>query len=88
MKYVIEIKELYEAPKEWSVSTNWPGSGLYTVKSESYSMYLVMDGMTSVAFISNPEFFKSVPFKEPGESVSESLLLKAIAAAAHAKVLT
>lgn len=88
MKYVIEIKEVDEAPKDWSVSSSWPGAGLYTAKNESYSMYLVMDGMNNVAFIGNPEFFKSVPLKESGEAVSESLLLKAIAAAAHAKVLT
>jgi hypothetical protein len=88
MKYVIEIKEIDEAPKEWSIASNWPCAGLYTAKNESYSMYLVLEGVHNVSYISNPEFFKSVPLKETGEAVSESLLLKAIAAAAHAKVLS
>lgn len=88
MKYVIEIKEIDEVPKEWTLASNWPSTGLYTAKNEACSMYLVLKGMHNVSYISNPEFFKSVPLKETGEAVSESLLLKAIAAAAHAKVLS
>jgi hypothetical protein len=86
MKYVIEIKELEAPPKDWQHRTNWEGDGLYTVKSESFSLYYVYQH--GVQYLSYPEQLMKNPLVESGESVSESLLLKAIAAAAHAKVLT
>lgn len=85
MKFVIEIKELDSAPKEWTVRSNWPSTGLYKVKNESYSLYQVLE--TGVGYISYPEMFMTTPYVEAGESVSEGLLLKAIAAASHASVL-
>jgi len=88
MKYVIEIYELDSVPAEWDKKKSWPHTGLFTVKSESYSMYHVTDSSEHVGYITNPEFFKKTPYVEAGESVSEMLLLKAIAAASHAKVLS
>ncbi len=88
MKYVIEIHELDVAPTDWNLKKSWPHVGLFTAKNESYSMYHVTNESEHVAFISYPEFFKKTPYVEAGEAVSESLLLKAIAAAAHAKVLS
>ncbi len=88
MKYVIEIHELDVAPTEWIRKSSWPHAGLFTVKSEGYSLYHVTDESESVAYISYPDLFKKTPYVEAGESVSESLLLKAIAAASHAKVLS
>lgn len=88
MKYVIEIHELDLAPVEWNKKESWPHNGLFTVKNESYSLYYVQEGSDSVGYISYPEFFKKTPYAEAGEAVSETLLLKAIAAAAHAKVLS
>ncbi len=88
MKYVIEIHELDTVPAEWDKKKSWPHAGLFTVKNESYSMYHVTNESEHVGFISGPEFFKKTPYAESGEAVSESLLLKAIAAAAHAKVLS
>lgn len=84
-KYVIEINELDSAPKEWTTRSNWPSNGFYRVKDESYSLYRVREN--TVDYISYPETFLTTPYIEPGESVSESLLLKAIAAASRAEVL-
>lgn len=86
MKYVIEINELDLAPKEWTIRSNWPSEGFYRVKNESFSLYHVREN--SVDYISYPETFLTTPYIEQGELVSESLLLKAIAAAAQAKVLS
>jgi len=88
MKYVIEIHELDTVPAEWNKRESWPHVGLFTAKTETYSMYHVTNESEHVAFITYPEFFKRTPYVEAGEAVSESLLLKAIAAAAHAKVLS
>jgi hypothetical protein len=88
MKYVIEIHEVDVAPTEWNLKKSWPHLGLFTVKNETYSLYHVTNESENVAFISYPDLFKRTPYVETGEAVSESLLLKAIAAAAHAKVLS
>lgn len=88
MKYVIEIHELDTVPTEWNKRESWPHIGLFTVKNESYSLYHVSNESDSVGYISYPELFKKTPYVEAGEAVSETLLLKAIAAAAHAKVLS
>ena len=87
MKYIIEIKELDRAPEDWNKRSSWPAVGLYTVKNESYSLYHVSDKSESVGYISFPDYFKQTPYEDKGESVSEALLLKAIAAASRAEVL-
>jgi hypothetical protein len=88
MKYVIEIHEVDVAPTDWNLKKSWPHAGLFVAKNESYSLYHVSEESDNVGYISYPEFFKKTPYAESGEAVSESLLLKAIAAAAHAKVLS
>jgi hypothetical protein len=85
MKYVVEIKEIDKQPAEWSTRTSWPEAGFYMVKGEDFSLYYVYEH--GVQYISYPRSFLNTPFKEQGESVSESLLLKAIAAASRAEVL-
>lgn len=85
MKYVIEIKEIDKPPADWSTRSEWPEAGLYMAKSEDFALYYVYEH--GVQYISYPRSFLNTPFNEQGESVSESLLLKAIAAASRAEVL-
>lgn len=85
MKYVVEIKEIDKPPAEWRTRSSWPEDGLYMAKKMDFSLYYVYEH--GVQYISYPRSFLNTPFKEQGESVSESLLLKAIAAASRAEVL-
>lgn len=86
MKYIIEITEVDSCPENWPERKAWPSNGLYQVKGESSAIYQVYS--YGVGYISNAEMVTLKPYEELGESISESLLLKAIAAAAQAKVLT
>lgn len=85
MKYIIEITQVDSCPENWQDKKSWPLEGLYQVKNEEFALYQVHQH--GVGYISFPYAFTSNPYKERGEAVSEYLLLKAIAAAAHAKVL-
>ena len=85
MKYIIEITQVNVCPQDWQKKESWPSMGLYQVKDEKYALYQVYE--YGVGYISSLDAFTSTPYDERGEAVSESLLLKAIAAAAHAKVL-
>lgn len=85
MKYVITIKEIDQRPVDWTTQSAWPGPGIYSVKGDD-SLYHVCS--YTVNYVGDGSGFMAEPFTDPGESVSESLLLKAIAAASHAKVLT
>jgi hypothetical protein len=85
MKYVIEIIEVETCPPEWTKKDNWPGPGIYQVKSESLALYHV--NAHGVNYISFPEEILRNPYQDQGEAVSEALLLKAIAAASRAEVL-
>jgi hypothetical protein len=85
MKYIIEITQVDSCPENWQDKKSWPSSGLYQVKGEEFALYQVYQ--YGVGYISYPDVFTSTPYEELGKAVSESLLLKAIAAAAHAKVL-
>lgn len=85
MKYIIEITQVDVCPQEWQKKESWPSIGLYQVKDETYALYQVYQH--GVQYISYPDAFTVTPYIERGEAVSESLLLKAIAAAAQAKVL-
>lgn len=82
MKYVIEVIEVEKVPENWTDKNSWPAPGIYQAKNETYSLYHVSSETSSVNYISYPAKFLNDPYKEPGEAVSESLLLKAIAAAA------
>ena len=86
MKYVIEITEVATCPHDWTKKENWPGPGLYKCTSENYHLYQVTKH--GVNYLSFAEDLLLNPYKEQGEAVSESLLLKAIAAASQAKVLS
>jgi len=87
MKYVITIKQVDEQPKDWTSKDAWPGPGIYAVKSDKHALYHISETGYSVDYIPYGEMFVSEPFNDPGEQVSESLLLKAIAAASRAETL-
>lgn len=84
-QFIIDIQEVDAQPADWTTSNAWPGNGFYIVKGQAHSLYQVHD--SGVNFIYPAEAFTAQAFKNPGESVSESLLLKAIAAASRAEVL-
>lgn len=84
-KYTIEIIEVLECPTEWVQKSGWPGPGIYKVKGDTTNMYHVHEH--GVNYISFPDAFMAQPHVDAGESVSESLLLKAIAAASRAETL-
>lgn len=86
MKYIIEIMELDVRPDDWTSKSNWPGDGIYACKNDS-SLYEV--GEYGVTYISWKKPFMARPVKENELSpqISESLLLKAIAAASLAQTL-
>jgi len=84
MKYIIDIIQLEKRPDDWTTKTEWPGDGVYMVKGDT-SLYAV--NKYGVDYISYGETLTQTPFVDQGESVSESLLLKAIAAASRAEVL-
>lgn len=85
LQFIIEITEVEKCPENWTSKDAWPGHGTYKVKSESHVIYHVYE--YGVNYISNPDDILSKPYKDPGESISETLLLKAIAAASRAEVL-
>ena len=85
MKYVIEITEVVKQPESWTSKDSWPAEGFYVVKGDRHALYQVYEH--GVNYISYPEEILRNPYQDPGESVSESLLLKAIAAASRAEVL-
>jgi hypothetical protein len=86
-KYIVEITHLNELPggkDNWTKSSNWPGNGLYVVADESAIYHVYQWG---ISYISDGKEFLLKEFVDQGSPITESLLLKAIAAAAHAKEL-
>ena len=84
MKYIIEITEVEEQPKDWTNLSAWPSKGIFKVKNDT-SLYHV--GNYSVNYWSyGAESLQELPPKDPSPTVSEELLLKALAAT-HGKVL-
>ena len=84
MKYVITITDLGQRPEDWTSKTSWPGPGIYRVKDDT-SLYHVHK--YGVDYVTYNDHFVAEPFVDPGESVSETLLLKLVAAASRAEVL-
>ena len=84
-QYIIEITEVEKCPENWTHKTAWPGMGLYKVKTDRRTIYHVYED--GVNYILQADDMLKNPYKDPGESVSEALLLKAIAAASRAEVL-
>lgn len=84
MKYIFEVIEIDQAPNDRYTPANWPKPGVYCVKGEDDKLVFVSDFSVDTVWRMSQLV---QPFKDPGESVSESLLLKAIAAASHASVL-
>lgn len=83
MKLQFTVKD-HTLPENWAHHGSWPSKGVYRVASEPERLYVV--GSWNVDVIYDTGSFVLV--EDGGESVSEALLLKAIAAAAHAKVLS
>ena len=84
MKFVVEIIVFDTRPDDWTTKSSWPGEGVYMVKGDT-SLYAV--NKYGVDYISFGEQFTHTPYIKPEEQVSESLLLKAIAAASRAEHL-
>lgn len=85
MKFILTITEIDTRPTDWTSASAWPGVGMYAIKGDT-SLYCI--NKYGVDYISNRDTLLLEPHTDPGELVSESLLLKAIAAASRAKVLT
>lgn len=85
LKFIIEITEVEKQPENWTSKDAWAGPGFYKVKGDGMALYRVYE--YGVDYISQPERILMNPYKDPGEAVSETLLLKAIAAASRAEVL-
>lgn len=91
MKFVITITQVDAQPSDWTSFKSWPAPGIYRVKGDDslYHVYKHRYGDAGgVDYISYGDLFMKESYQDPGESVSESLLLKVIAAASQAKVLT
>lgn len=84
-RYIIEITELEKCPEDWTHKSAWPGMGFYKIKNNFHTIYQVYE--YGVSYIPEAGDILNNPYKDPGESVSEALLLKAIAAASRAEVL-
>jgi len=85
MKYVIDVIEVEKCPESWINKDSWPGPGIYQSKTEGHCLYHVNEH--GVNYISFPEELLRTKYKDPGEAVSETLLLKLVAAASRAEVL-
>lgn len=83
MKFVITIKQ-DARPTDWTVASAWPGPGIYMPKDDGSLYHVHKHG---VDYIGWPDLFTAETFVDPGESVSESLLLKLVAAASRAEML-
>lgn len=86
MKYVIEIKDIDLRPELWTDKNEWPGVGIYSVKNDT-SLYVVDKHV--VNYIPYKDIFISRPItdEELSPGITESLLLRAIAAASRAQTL-
>lgn len=83
----IEIKEVDKPPENWTRQDGWPGPGLYRAKNGDHYLYMVTPGNVAILYDGLPE--GSVINDQSGacEGITETLLLKAIAAASRAEVL-
>lgn len=88
MKYVIEITEIDTCPEGWADTSAWPKANrIYAVTSEPRYLYVV--GEYSVSLVYDKRVLCDTPHGEHDETVggiSESLFLRAIAAASRAEV--
>lgn len=90
MKYIIDMIEVDTCPEGWTSASVWPGPGLYTVGDEPRYAYVVES--ETVKIICDGGLLTATPYVEPGETppavgfVSESLFLRAIAAASRGEV--
>lgn len=85
LKCIIEITEVQTRPDNWASKDGWDGPGFYKVKDDNSCIYRVYE--YGVDYISQPEHILNNPYKDPGEQISETLLLKLVAAASRAEVL-
>ena len=85
-KFVIEVIMIETRPEDWTSCTAWPGVGNYKC-SDDDAIYNVTK--FTVNYIGAGEYFTANPISEDQlyPPISESLFLKAIAAASRAEVL-
>lgn len=84
-KYVIEIITLKTRPDNWTRAESWPGQGVYLC--DDGTLYSVNDYL--VDHIHHSETFMKHPITDDqlNPPISETFLLKAIAAASRGEVL-
>lgn len=82
LKYIIDIKELQTRPHNLAPKDAW---GFYKLKDDESCIYLVHKYGVSRIY-GYEEIFNST-YRETGEQISETLLLKLVAAASRAEVL-
>jgi hypothetical protein len=85
-KFVINVMMIEKRPEEWTSCTAWPGVGTYKC-IDGDALYNVTK--FTVDYIGTGECFMANPITEDqlASPLSESLFLKAIAAASRAEVL-
>jgi hypothetical protein len=85
-KFVIEVIMIEKRPEEWTSCTAWPGVGIYKC-IDGDALYNVTK--FTVDYIGTGECFIANPITEDqlAPPISESLFLKAIAAASRAETL-
>ncbi len=85
-KFVIEVIMIEKRPEEWTSCKAWPGVGTYKC-IDGDALYNVTK--FTVDYIGTGEYFTANPITEDqlASPISESLFLKAIAAASRAEVL-
>jgi hypothetical protein len=87
MKYIIEVEEVETCPENWTGVAEWPAvNRIYTVSDEPRYLYIVTASTVSIVYDKTVLCHSPAP-EFPQGQVSESLLLRAIAAASRAEVL-
>lgn len=86
MKLQIDVIEIDALPSDPYSHQSWPSPGVYRVKSgdEKQHLYFVEKWTVNMAY---GAMNQCRPVEDQGQAVSETLLLKAIAAASRAEVL-
>lgn len=83
----IRIVPIAKRPDDWTNTKAWPGEGLYQPENDNGWLTLVTSDSVNIIYSGLPA--GSVINDHPGttDGITETLLLKAIAAASRAEVL-
>jgi hypothetical protein len=84
----IQILSIDKRPDDWTTPTAWPEQGLYRVKTDGSDwITLVTSDSVNILYQGLPKGTVINELPGTGDGITESLLLKAIAAASRAEVL-